>query len=217
MTTSAEYDPVKSLQHWPTTPMGKYGKNPYGENLYRIVLADSRRHLVGGCYSGEGNAYHYRPKYRNCNGWVLERWRSALEATQMTRLQWDTQMVDPASGWLLLGPYPARGEYEKVWEFDHGVDSDNLDKIIATVEHNRNDLSFEDVRRMHKAEYAAEEKAHRTAAYEEIRDCMTAWGGSPLAGAHVRRGTKTTPELRTAEELGLPLPKGSNTFISGRI
>src|ERR1035441_2170118 len=123
---SLEYDPVSSLRHWPT-PMSQYGKTPYGDNLYRIVFRDSRRHLVGGTWPDGGSGYHWVPKYRaRDSAWIVGRGRPE----SMTKLQWDTQLIDPISGWLLLGPYPARGDYELVWEFDRGVDSDSLDRIV---------------------------------------------------------------------------------------
>ena len=43
-----EYDPQLNLRHFPTLPMAVYGLNQYGENLYRVVFAESRRHLIGG-------------------------------------------------------------------------------------------------------------------------------------------------------------------------
>jgi len=205
---SLEYDPVTSLRHWPT-PLGKYGKTPFGDNLYRIVFTQSRRHLVGGLWLGGETAYHWVPKYRTVKAsWVLERWYTAQEFTRMTRQQWDSTMVEPVSGWLLLGPYPSRGEYDLVWEFDAGVDADNLDKIIGAIERGRY-RSFEDIRQFHKDEYEQEEKDTRRACQDEIRDAVTAFGNSPFAARGGSRGSKTAPLLRTAQELGLPIPRAA--------
>ena len=202
---SLEYDPVTSLRHWPT-PMSRFGKNVYGENLYRIVFTQSRRHLVGGLWPDGKTAYHWVPKYRKvASAWILERWYSPFEFTKMSKTSWDSTMVDPVSGWLLLGPYPSRGEYDLVWEFDAGVDSDNLEKIVGSIERGRG-RSFEDIRAFHKAEYEQEEKDTRNACRDEIRDAVTAFGNSPFASARCARGLKTAPMLRTAEELGLPVP-----------
>lgn len=197
----AEYDPVTDLKHWPI-PMAKYGKTPYGGNLYRIVLASSRRHLVGGCWPDGEIAYHWVPKYRKIESpWILERWSMPVE----TRRQWDSR-VDPVSGWLINGPYPDRGDYDLAWEFSYGVDADNLDTIVGAIERGRQ-RSFEDIRQAHKAEYAAEEKETRSNTYDEIRDAYTAYGSRPFAGGHVSRGTKTITPQKTAEELGLPIPR----------
>lgn len=207
-----EYDPKTSLQHYPI-PMGGYGKNLYGDNLYRIVLTASRRHLVGGSWAGEGCGYHWVPRYRHVKAaWILERWHSAYEFTRMTRAQWDATMVDPLSGWLLLGPYPSRGDYELSWEFDAGVDSDNLATIIGAIERGR-ERSFEDVRGFHKAEYEQEEKDTRRLAREEIRDAVSAWGNAPMSAGRHGRGTKTAPIQYSAEELGLRRPRGTRRPI----
>lgn len=198
-----EYDPVTSLRHWPT-PMQKYGKNPFGEPLYRIVFRDSRRHLVGGTWPDGATGYHWVPKYREVQApWILERWYASHEFTKMSQAQWDLTMVDPVSGWLILGPYPSRGEYDMVWEFHPG---DNLDQVIAAVERGR-DRSFTEVRDAHHAEYQQEQKTARADRFHELRDAQTAFGGDALSAGRFGRGTKTTPNLLSAEELGLPIPK----------
>ena len=203
---SFEYDPATDLRHWPT-PMKRFGVNPYGENLYRIVLTTSRRHLVGGCWPDGEVAYHWVQKYRMVKAaWILERWNSPLEFTRMSKTQWDTTMIDPVSGWLLLGPYPARGEYDLAWEFDQGVAADSLDNIIGALERGRS-RSFQDCRDTVAAEYAQEDKDQRRESGAEIRDCLRAFGNAPISAGRFGRGTKTAPELRSAEELGLPVPQ----------
>ena len=240
-----EYDPVTSLRHYPV-PMARFGQNPHGENLYRIVLASSRRHLVGGawhktCPDCEGSggigeargrckrcdgigrlqneqAYHWVPKYRSLkNAWILEKWRSAFEVHRMTKEQWDLTMVDPVSGWLLLGPYPSRGEYELAWVFDKGVDADNIDQVIGALNKGR-DRTFGQVREAHAKEYAAEEKEIDDGLYGAHREAYSAYGSRPFSSSRVHGGTKTAPPMRTAQELGLPIPKfkGGKKKISQR-
>ncbi len=202
-----EYDPTVNLRHYPT-PMRKYGLNPFNEPLYRIVFRESRRHLVGGTWRDGSTGYHWVEKYRQVSSpWILERWYTAAEFTKMTKTQWDTQMVDPLSGWLVLGPYPSRGEYDMVWEFDAGGPAnDSLTKIIGYLELGRT-RSFQDIRDAHVADYEAETKAMRQNRYDDIRDGMTAFGSAPISAGRFGRGTKTTPELLTAEQCGLPTPK----------
>ena len=204
-----EYDPATSLQHWPT-PMGRFGKNPFGENLYRIVLASSRRHLVGGLWPDGDTGYHWVPKYRSVKAaWILERWRWEM----LSKLQWDA-LVDPVSGWPLFGPYPARGDYELVWEFEAGVDADNLENIIGFVDR-RDSWSFQDHRDRIAAEYQQEEKDIRNAGRDEIRDCMTAFGGAPISYGRFGRGTKTQQDFATAQDMNLPIPSGRPQNLNG--
>lgn len=207
--------------------MGQYGKTPFGDPLYRIIFRDSRRHLVGGRWPDGTQEYRWVPKYERVRAvWILERWYAAMEFTHMSKLKWDCTMVDPVSGWLILGPYPTRGEYDLVWEFDQGVDNDSLEKIIGAINRGR-DRSFEEIRQFHKGEYAQEERDTQREGYAEIRDAMTAFGSAPIASSRLGRGTKTREMVRTANELGLPMPQAgggrnvgplqiSTSLIAGR-
>lgn len=200
-----EYDPVTSLRHWPT-PMRRFGTNLYGDALYRIVFTESRRHLVGGCWPDGHMGYHWVPKYRAIQSpWILERWYTPEQYCKMSRRKWETERVDPISGWPLQ-PYPDRGEYDLVWEFDQGPTVDNLEAIVGAIEQARA-RSFQDVRDAHMADYAYEEKETRANGYLELRDDMTAFGSAPIASRLVGRGTKTRPDLLSANELGLPMPR----------
>ena len=210
---SLEYDPVSNLRHYPA-PMGKYGQNPFGENLYRIVFRQSRRHLVGGEWAASrkldgtlepgGTGYHWVPKYPTIKAaWILERWRPE----SLTKSQWDRDMVDPISGWLLFGPYPSRGDYDLVWEFDQGVAADSLDTIVAFAENEKPRRSFQDLRDRLQSSYDAESREMRTTAYEDIRDGMTAFGTAPMSAGKFGRGTKTAAPVITAEEARLPTPR----------
>ena len=180
-----EYDPKVNLAHYPL-PMGKYGKTPFGDNLYRIVRTDSRRRLVGGEWFGGERMYHWVPAYRNCSApWILEMWRPE----PMSIRQWN-ELSDPATGWPLFGPYPSRGDYELVFEFDFGVAADSLDNIIAAVGAKQK-RSFQDDRDILAREYDYEQGKFKQDSYEDIRDGMTAFGGAPLSYGRHGRGTKT--------------------------
>ncbi len=197
-----EYDPVKNLQHYPL-PMARFGVNPFGEPLYRIVLASSRRHMVGGCWPDGEVAYHWLPTYKGLSGryWILERWQMPLESQRV----WDRR-VEPISGWLINGPYPERGEYYHAWTFDAGVDADNLERIIGAIERGRN-RSVQDLDDFNRGEYQAEDKQTHADTYGEIRESFTAFGGRAFSSARVARGIKTITPLMSAEEAGLPIPK----------
>lgn len=201
-----EYDPVASLQHHPTPNLRRFGVNPFGEPLYRIVFAESRRHLIGGCWADGEWGYHWVPKYKNISAkWILERW----DSEKLSKAEWDRTMVDPVSGWLLFGPYPARGDYEKAWEFDKGVAADSLDNIVAAIERGRM-YSFQTVRDSIAADYAYDERDSRVQAEAEVRDACRFRGNSPLSFGRHGRGSKTAPNLKSAEELGLPIPQNVN-------
>lgn len=197
-----EYDPVKNLQLYPV-PMARFGLNAWGAPLYRIVLASSRRHLVGGCWPDGEIAYHWLPTYKGmaANCWVLERWQMPLTSKRV----WD-QMIEPISGWLINGPYPERGEYYHAWTFDQGVEADNLDAIVGACERGRN-YSFQDIADVNRREYNSEDRDTHNNNYAEIRDAFTAFGGRAFSSSRVARGIKTREQLMTAEQAGLPIPR----------
>jgi len=198
---SLDYDPAVNIRHWPT-PMSRYGKNPYGENLYRIVAAASVKHLVGGEWPDGSRCYRWATRYPGVKTfWILERWGMPA----MSKREWD-DMRDPFSGWPILGPYPSRGEYQLAFEFDQGVQADNLDQLIALLERKRL-RSYQDHRDAVMRDYDAEGREMRSAADAEIRDAVTAFGMAPVSSRMVSRGSKTRADLKTAEELGLPVPR----------
>lgn len=206
--------------------MAVYGQNQYAENLYRVVFAESRRHLVGGQWGNGseksgGTGYHWVPKYKHIKGWILERWDTA----RMSQREWDTTMIDPKSGWLVLGPYPSRGEYELAYEF--GIDNVGMivipnrsmvDRAVGATERGR-DRSFQDIQDAHKSEYAQEEKESSRERFDEIRDCAPAFGTLSAISSHgVSRGTKTV-DFPTVPMLGRrwPRPQGKPQDLGGGV
>jgi hypothetical protein len=196
-------DAAPQIQHYPM-PMKRFGMNPYGEPRYRIVLAPSVTQLVGGQWPDGSRGYRWSVplSYRDKN-WILESWDNC----RMTQHEWDS-MVEPFSGWPVRGPYPTRGEYYLSWEFERGLGIwvSDVERIIGAIEKGRG-RSFQEIRQSMMQEYQQEEKDSQRAARDEVRDACTAFGVAPISSSRVSRGTKTAPELRSAQELGLPLPR----------
>ena len=108
---------MRSVQTLPVVPMKRYGENPYGDSLYRVVFSDSRTDLLGGKWPDGECAYREVPRYPGIRGqWILEKWCAPAEYAgtpeQYTREQWDAD-----SGLLTCGPYPNRGEYAHCYTF----------------------------------------------------------------------------------------------------
>lgn len=201
------YDPKTSIQHWPMS-MTRFGLNPFGENLYRIVLTDSRRFIVHGKWNDSGQPRAaWQLLYPQMMGrWVLEKWRSAFEFTVKTAAQWNR---DPDC--LVLGPYPTRGEYQMVGDDAFPPADTNIEKLIGMIEVSR--VSWAEKLRACRTqqEYVkADEKRQRV---DIIRDCLPAYGTEPMVGFGGGRGTKTAPVLKSANELHLPRPTG--TAVNG--
>jgi hypothetical protein len=197
-----EYDPSVNIQHHPTPGLSRFGVNQFSEPLFRIVWSESVRHLVGGMWPDGDVGYHWVKTYKFQPGcWVLEQWMMPSESPK----QWNAR-IEPLSGFPLLGPYPARGHYQLVFIFDHGVDNDSLDKVIATARHKQT-RSFQDDKDLLKGLYDYEEKETKTNVFEEFRDAVQFRPTAALSYGRFGRGTKTEPNLKTAEELGLRVPQ----------
>ena len=211
------YDPKNNLAVYPIS-MVRFGLNPYGEPLYRIVATASRRMLVGGLWDGPGDTgateYRWRPAYRHITEpWVLERW----DTCRMTRARWDS-MVDPRTGWLLNGPYPERGEYYHAHTFTCQIVDANLDKLISWIEEGQN-RSYQDNLEACRKEYDDETKDRNGRMDAIVRNALPAYLDRPfVGGSGVKRGTKTVPLMLNAEDVklpnGKPVPLGNNKFVN---
>ena len=196
------YDPVASLQYYPAS-MARFGQNPYSEPLYRIVFAPSRRYLVVGEWPDGANCAQWVIKHKNLgNIWIMERWRSAEDYTKCSREHWNACM-------LMLGPWPERGEYELCHAFElSGPEDANLDKLVALIEHGRT-IRFYDTLNWHREDAAKEKKATQQLAEDMIRNRLPAFGGRALSYGTHGRSFKTARQLKTAQEVGLPIIPGA--------
>lgn len=188
-----DYDPVRNLQHYPISGgMKRFGVTPYGEALYRIVFAPSRRYLV--C----GDVAQWRVLHKHLGTvWIMERWLSAEQFAKCSRAEWDRDN-------LSLGPWPERGEYELCHVFDVAPPSDaSIETLITWIEYGRQ-IPFADTLRFQREDAAKEKLATRSTAEAMIRNRFPAFGVETFVGARGHRGTKTAPILKSAEELGLP-------------
>lgn len=213
-----KYDPVTDLRHYPIS-LTKYGLNPYGQPLFRIVFAESRRNLVGGKWPDGSIEYRWEPTYDQVKEpWVMEKWLSAWDFTLCTKRTWDLTHVDPASGWLLLGPYPDRGEYQHCHTFTAAVADCNIDKLVMWINEGRN-RSWQDNRDANKKQYEAEEKETRQMIRDVSEERMPAFLDKPMSG-RVSRGSKTAKIMLTADQVRLPggrmAPTSGGKFVSGR-
>ena len=172
-----DYDPATNLQHYPL-PMARFGKNPHGENLWRIVWAPSRRMLAG------DGAFRWVQAYRQIGAaWILEKWVSAWDFCQCSKAKWEETM-------LILGPYPARGEYVHAHTFGAAVADSNVEKLISWIEEGQR-RSWQDHLDACKSEYDREERDASSTRQAIIRNALPAFGATAMVGAGGGRGTKT--------------------------
>lgn len=106
--------------------MLKYGRNSWGGPLFRIAWTEDRTIYGLGAQI---------PKYPGKHCWVLERW--CPPSKYGSRQSWEAvKDYDPASPTFLqsvLGPYPARGDYEQVYVFEELPSSSNLPRAVVEL------------------------------------------------------------------------------------
>ena len=185
----------------PSETLERFGKNEFGDVLWRIVWAPSRRTLA---IDFDGYSYHV-PMYRNIGQrWILERWITGWEFSRCSPAEW------AAGPGRTLGPYPSRGTYQHAFTFDEPLSNYNLEKLISWIEASRK-CSWQDTLDAVRGEYEAEEKATSETRRAIIYDALPAFGAAASSGFGGGKGTKHLPNLKTANELGLPL--GQNKFV----
>jgi hypothetical protein len=224
-------DPDSTLRRYPMS-LDRYGLNPFGDPLWRIVFAASRMMLVGGEWPDGAIEYRWRPTYRHITDqcycghgcaigackeapvWVLERWMSGRDFTGgQSERQWDLMYRQPC-GLLLKGPYPSRGDYQWAHTFTCAVADANLDWLISVIEKART-KTWQDNLDACRADYEADTASRRSRMDAIIRNALPAFLDRAMVGAGGHgRGTKTAPILKTAEELRLPKEPGK--FINLR-
>lgn len=113
---------------WIEKRLTAYGRNPWGGPLFRIVWSDTRK-----TWSLLHKSMWLRYPEHHC--WVLERWCPPLQYG--SRYNWenmrDWEEGSPTFGQSVLGPYPARGDYEPVYKFDELPSSASLPRPVLEL------------------------------------------------------------------------------------
>lgn len=193
------------VSHWPTK-LSHFGKNPYGEPIFRVVWSDSRKYMLGGLWDGVTSEYRWVPKYPDFHGWVLERWLSPGEYAG-SRQQYDLQQRDDESGLLTCGPYPDRGEYEFCYKFPTNPPA-QIESQIQMILYGR---KFNFAQRKNAL---LEEQAKKDRAWENKVDGIVenAQGAFNNQATNVHPG-KVTPDnyvfKKTAKDISLPQRDGA--------
>ena len=153
--------PSFEITHHPID-LSRHGLNTYGQSVYRVVWADSRKSKV--ICRGK---MHILPRYAHgdeasCKGhWVLEKWAPASVIIGMTRQQYEA-MVSTIDG-AAAEEYPDQGDWElsRVFNEDSGpfsrhIDESALHAQLEFHEHRNKGLTLND--RKVEAEEAEDKK-----------------------------------------------------------
>ena len=134
--------------HHPT-PMARFGLNPHGAPMWRIVFADSVRRLVGGRWPDGHEEYRMARVYTGPgakNKWVLESWISAFEHTGCTAEEYRIKFQAPNCVTAIQNePYPYDGTYVERYIFP--AEPENVENLVAKWHKDRN-VGFAERRRI---------------------------------------------------------------------
>ena len=183
---------------YPVIPMAKYGLNPHGANMYRLIWAPSRRIVVHNHITNAPKTIQcYMPPFRPIGEyWVIESWKSCFEyAGAVTEDQWN---ANPSLN--CMGPYPRQGVYEHRETLSCDPSQASIDKLITWLEqsHPRENAAFVEKQ---LDDDLNDRKSKRDAL---TRSSMRPWGAESYAAAGGGRNSKTYPIVKSREELGLP-------------
>ncbi len=185
-------------------PMSRYGLNPYGENLYRLVYAPSVKKMVGGKFSDGYIGYRARPAYRHIGQyWVIEKWISALELTRMDELQYRNAYIDKETGLFPTGPYPSRGVYYYCETLSGNPADANIDKLVMWLEHAKHVDPAENQRHL-LAELDKADKDDAATRLDWAKDKNRAAGIRAANFGGMVKAQKSYPMEKSAASLGLP-------------
>jgi hypothetical protein len=188
-----------SLIHAPGLDTSVHGLNDYRKPLYRVIWAASRSIRLHG-----PAGIVYRKLYeriepvcdQSCTGhlpgehWIIERWKSALEATGgLSKAQWRR---DPIHS---LNDYPERGDYYRCWTFSGQPTPSAVMLAIQLLEQSArrgkrridNTLAI-----VADSERIQRERDNQFEA--RVRDAMIPWAAQPVSSARFSKGTKTAKE-----------------------
>ena len=149
-------------------PMERFGLNPHGAPMWRIVYTDSVKRLIGGRWPDGKEEYRLARVYTGPSSkgkWVLESWISAFEHTGCTAEEYRIKFQAPNCVTTIQNePYPYEGTYVQRYVFPDKVEG--VEGLIQKWAHDR-DITFAERRQV--AQEAIDYRAKKTQEEERYR------------------------------------------------
>lgn len=219
----------------------KFGFNPYGEPIYRVVWSETQFETVGGIWEERANplsgnsivrrgnmlmesnpvlckraAYKQVSKYPDWKGkngrWILEKWLPC----SFTPALWHWKFFNSESGLYTSGPYPEHGEY---WCSKVIMDGVNyMEPNADVIEYYARQIQAGDEYSEHQKNAAFEERENRkrrewSNRVDDIFDDSMPVGGveAIFSGPGRKTNRKSVDDVKIA-----PVPKGLPTTSGSR-
>ena len=181
---------------WVGGSLAKFGANPYGENLWRVVWPSSREFL----FKPEGETqFRWLPLYAGLKCYILERWLTPWQFAKCGPEVWNLQHSR-------LGPYPSRGVYfGPCWKFQSGYPAlGAVETIINLIRKGEQYSDFERAQAIIQAQQR-EDVLAQTAAKEVILDSLPLSITSGKLSNRFYADAENVPERYSAQQVGLPV------------
>lgn len=183
--------------------MTRYGLNPYGKALWRVVWAPTVKKIVGGQFSDGYTGYRVRKAYKQIgDNWILEKWQSAWDHTKMSRQSYESKFGD-ASGLISTGPYPERGIYYLAEVLNGNPADMNFDWIIGFINKAARNDPQENMR-AYLDSMKKQDEADAQNRFDRCKELLPAFGVRATSYRGHVKATKSAPLMKSANELGLP-------------
>lgn len=196
--------------------MKRFGDNPYGEALFRVVFSDSRTDLIGGKWPDGICDYREARRYPFIHAWVLEKWQSPEEYAG-TREYYERQQLDAPSGLFTCGPYPARGEYAYCYTFPFQPEDSMVVNAVTAIKLSGYITPGEQKQAI-MGQYEKAQKAQDAQISDIVDDAIGGFAGADavVSFAHNpwgRQGWKRGADIDLPREhRNIALPKMDNSF-----
>lgn len=181
---------------WVNDLLRRFGRNPWGEPIYRVVWAETQSQLVGARWPDGKSEYRMIPKYPGVQRWILEKWLST-EKLGASRVLWAAQNTDAESG--LVQPFPWKGDYEcaLVLELPKSktfmpLSPGFMDHVCRMIERS-NSFTVGERMAAHKAAEEKKDKEVKNVRRDIVDNAMSAFAGqqASFSGQQHRGGFKS--------------------------
>jgi hypothetical protein len=174
---------------WVTSLLVKFGRNPYGQPLYRVVWSEGRLEHV---LIAEGK-YSWQQTYPGTQRWILEKWLP----TSCSREEWYRQFGSPDGG-CYLGPYLEHGDYHCCYKLEFR--GEFMPLTLAVVEYYTRLIEAGREATAVQRKYAQEQRVAREKREWENRcdavfdDAQVPFGASTVMSGYGGKTTRVMPE-----------------------
>lgn len=137
------------------------GRNPHGDPMYRLVWGWERKEWKGGMRENGTAFLALVPKYPKRERFHLEVWMPPEKYGDREQWAKDTHKLIDGQIVEILGPYPAEGDYEHIWEcsdtdgsFLHPTEN----MMLRAIRQHKTALNMDRIKRRQEAQDYADSK-----------------------------------------------------------